>query len=151
MPFQRVRHLTTSVLSLCSTLRRWKALAQPVLIAVVVSIGAGSATAQTPPLAHPDAKFGKVPLNFEPNRGQVDGAVQFLSRGAGYALYLTPGEAVLQLQNAKKTSTLRMTLLGADSKASVAGENALPGTVNYFVGNDSRKWHQGVPTFGKVS
>jgi hypothetical protein len=42
--------------------------------------------------------YGKLPLSFEPNRGQADGRVKFLSRGQGYALFLTPTEAVLSLR-----------------------------------------------------
>src|ERR1039458_3732458 len=41
--------------------------------------------------------YGKLPISFEVNRGQADGSVQFLARGAGYTLFLTPGEAVLSL------------------------------------------------------
>ena len=36
--------------------------------------------------------YGKIPLSFEANRGQTDARVQFLSRGSGYALFLTPGQ-----------------------------------------------------------
>src|SRR5215471_15202986 len=41
--------------------------------------------------------YGKVPMQFEANRGQADKAVRFLARGPGYGLYLTPKEAVLVL------------------------------------------------------
>src|ERR1019366_9013340 len=41
--------------------------------------------------------YGQLPLAFEPNRGQFDPQVQFLSRGSGYNLYLTSQEAVLSL------------------------------------------------------
>lgn len=44
------------------------------------------------------AAYEKLPLRFEPNRGQTDLQVKFLSRGSGYALFLTPGGAVLELQ-----------------------------------------------------
>src|SRR5438874_456910 len=43
------------------------------------------------------AAYGKLPLSFEANQGQTDEAVQFLSRGSGYTLFLTAGEAVLAL------------------------------------------------------
>src|ERR1700751_4115806 len=62
-----------------------------------------SATAATPaaPAAATQAQlataYGQLPLNFEPNQGQTDASVNFLSRGAGYALFLTPSEAVLAL------------------------------------------------------
>src|SRR6185503_2506522 len=36
--------------------------------------------------------FGNLPLSFELNKGQLDRDVKFLSRGAGYGIYLTPKE-----------------------------------------------------------
>src|SRR5437870_802449 len=65
-----------------------------------------SALALAAPLSRPDAAnqarlgqaYGQLPLSFEPNQGQVDPQVNFLSRGSGYTLFLTPTEAVLSLQ-----------------------------------------------------
>ena len=122
----------------------------------------------------PDAKhaalqlqhdFGKIPLSFEPNRGQADAHVQFLSRGQGYALYLTPGDAVLELRSPvpaatpgklqeasrQATSTLSMRLVGADREAAATAVDPLPGMVNYLVGNDRSKWQTAVPTYKRVA
>src|SRR2546421_12884985 len=41
--------------------------------------------------------YARQPLSFEANQGQTDSQVQFISRGPGYALFLTPSEAVLDL------------------------------------------------------
>src|SRR5271170_307141 len=41
--------------------------------------------------------FAGLPMSFEANQGQTDPRVQFLSRGAGYTLFLTHDEAVLAL------------------------------------------------------
>src|SRR5712692_2934662 len=41
--------------------------------------------------------YGKLPLHFEANQGQTHKDVRFLSRGPGYSLYLTAGEAILVL------------------------------------------------------
>src|SRR5215470_14236962 len=75
--------------------------------------------------------YGKLPLSFEANQGQTDSRVNFLSRGDGYSLFLTRGEAVLALGKgipnerradqvsansrtfAAKGAVLRMKLLGA--------------------------------------
>jgi len=43
--------------------------------------------------------YGKLPLSFEPNTGQTNPAVKFLSRGRGYTLWLTSDEAVLGLRS----------------------------------------------------
>src|SRR5215210_6176715 len=42
--------------------------------------------------------YGQIPLSFEANKGQTDGSVNFLARGAGYALFLKPTEAVFVLR-----------------------------------------------------
>jgi hypothetical protein len=39
--------------------------------------------------------YGRLPLSFEENEGQTDSRVQFLSRGSGYSIFLTPTESVL--------------------------------------------------------
>jgi len=39
--------------------------------------------------------YGRLPLSFEANRGQIDARVKFLSRSNGYSLFLTRDEAVL--------------------------------------------------------
>jgi hypothetical protein len=110
--------------------------------------------------------YGHIPLSFEANQGQTDPAVQFLSRGSGYALFLTSQEAVLSLsktvtptatagpaagQPAQETDVLRLQLVGANPVPQVAGEDPLPGTVNYFIGNDRAQWRTNIPTFGKVA
>ncbi|HEV2348695.1 MAG TPA: SBBP repeat-containing protein [Terriglobia bacterium] len=45
--------------------------------------------------------YGKLPLAFEQNRGQVNSRVRFLSRAPGYNLFLTGDEAVLVLRKGK--------------------------------------------------
>jgi len=112
--------------------------------------------------------YGKLPLQFEANRGQTHKDVRFLSRGPGYSLYLTAGEAVLVLskpdpdskRGARSAQTrpdaptqsvaLRMSLVGAASKPLVSGLEAQPGKVNYFIGKDPAQWRTNVPTYAKV-
>src|SRR5436190_848663 len=45
--------------------------------------------------------YGKLPLTFEPNHGQTDARVKFLSRTDAYAIFLTADEAVLTLRGKK--------------------------------------------------
>src|SRR5882672_4585765 len=93
-----------------------------------------------PAAASTDARlsesYGKLPLQFEANRGQTHKDVRFLSRGAGYSLYLTSSEAVLvfakpdaKAQN--KSAALRVSLVGAARKPVVSGVDELPGKANY--------------------
>lgn len=128
--------------------------------------------ATTTPL-NPTAKtrvaenFGKLPLSFEINKGQIDQSVKFLAHGNGYDLFLTSTEAVLRVQkpralkldNSKETSAdanvregtvLRLKMLGANAASEAEGQEELPGKVNYFTGNDPANWHRNVPTYKKV-
>jgi hypothetical protein len=94
------------------------------------------------------------PLIFEPNQGQTDELVKFLSRGRRYTLFLTGDEAVLALRSRQSSLpaslVLRMKLVGADPKALVSGLDALPSTSNYFIGNDPEKWRTHVPNYAQV-
>jgi hypothetical protein len=40
----------------------------------------------------------QAPRAFEANRCQVDPAVRFLARGAGYTMFFTPAEVVVRLR-----------------------------------------------------
>ncbi len=91
--------------------------------------------------------FGKLPLSFEPNRGQADPRVQFVSRGPGFTLYLAPGEALLT----GTADVLDMRLLGANLASAVNGLEPQPGVVNYVAGSDPKRWHSGIPTYAKVT
>src|ERR1700731_3700006 len=59
------------------------------------------------------ARITKAPLMFEPNRGQVDPAILFLSRGPGYDLRLDRDGAAVTLNRAKSNRTVRLDLAGA--------------------------------------
>ncbi|MCH8197418.1 MAG: SBBP repeat-containing protein, partial [Proteobacteria bacterium] len=97
------------------------------------------------------ANYGKLPLIFEANRGQTDARVKFLSRGPGYTLYLTPGEAVLSLRGAGgKGHALRVKLLGTTAEPRMTGLDRLPGISNYFIGRDRSKWRTNIPHYAKV-
>src|SRR5690348_3458752 len=124
------------------------------------------------------AAYGKLPLSFEVNQGQTAKPVKFLSRGAGYALFLTPTEAVLTLRApdpaskhkpgrtaalrpvsftasppkpAQTTySVLRIGLAGASPNPQLSGLDELAGKSNYFIGHDPHKWHSNIPTYRRV-
>jgi hypothetical protein len=115
------------------------------------------------------ATFGNLPLSFEPNQGQTDSQVKFLSRSSRYNLFLTPTEAVFTLpvrSEAPKSThpgthlkhstlsseaILRMELRGANPAARVSGDTQLEEHANYFIGRDSSKWVRDVPQYARVN
>jgi hypothetical protein len=110
-------------------------------------------------LTKPDANalLSQIPLIFEPNHGQADSSVKFVSRGKGYSLFLDSTGAVLAMRTVPASAaqrgnseSVRMTLVGANPTAVVAGSDRLPGITNYFIGNDPNQWHTGIPQFAGV-
>ena len=116
------------------------------------------------------ASYGKLPLSFEPNQGQSAPQVKFLSHGRGYTLFLTPNAAVVDIPRAEggkpkaapdsrqggnnspaaPDASLQLQLVHANQAAAVTGGDELPGKVNYFIGNDPRRWRTNLPTYSKV-
>jgi hypothetical protein len=111
--------------------------------------------------------YGKLPLQFEANQGQTDRQVKFISRGDGYTLYLTSGDAVLVFRegaaesaqqggsashtvHGHKSGVVRLKLLGGNPAPQIKGTEELPGKINYLIGNDPSAWRGGIPTFAKV-
>lgn len=95
-----------------------------------------------------------LPSGFEPNQGQTDPQVRFLSRGRGYALFLTGTEAIVSLRQAsergRRPVMLRMQPAGANPAPRVMGEMPLAGKAGYFRGKDLEDVLAGVPTYGRV-
>ncbi len=88
---------------------------------------------------------------LEANVGQAEARVKFLSRGRGYTTLLTPREVVTALAAARgRAGVLRMRLRGVSRRAELVGLDALPGRVNYLVGNDPHRWRTNVATYARV-
>ena len=45
-----------------------------------------------------DKGYGKLPMSFEQNVGQIRPGVDFIARGSGYSVFLSSAEAVLALK-----------------------------------------------------
>ena len=140
--------------------------------------GFAAATPDAATQARVSNAYGQLPLAFEANDGQTDAQVQYLAHGSGYALFLTASGAVLSLQQgsaARRSGVesdtafgaglltppappasvtgvaLAMNLVGANPQASVTGQDQLPGTSNYFIGNDPSQWHTNIANYGQVA
>jgi len=181
--------LTLCVLSLCAVLF---ALDKPAALGAHrnspkgMPTAAGDSTIQTSAKKSTAAQqraltaFGNLPLAFQPNQGQTDAQVKYMTHWQGYDLFLTSNQAVFTLPMAQENSTaanlarekqtavaakhstdhaadssvtgsvLRMTMLGANSQPAISGEQQEPGKYNYFIGRDPKNWHTNVPLFARV-
>src|SRR5713226_2719284 len=92
------------------------------------------------------AALMNLPLSFEP----AGGTHQFLVRGAGYDLLLTPSQATIASNDGTGAKFLRLKLAGANIRAPAVALDPLPGRRNYLLGNDPAKWRTDVPTYARV-
>jgi len=70
----------------------------------------------SPPFIQTNAVYGKLPFQFEANRGQADPQIKFLARGRGCAFYLGAADAVILLDEPP--------LSGAENPASAKANRA---------------------------
>ena len=116
--------------------------------------------------------YGKLPLYFIENRGQLAGEVKYYARGRGKAIFFTPEEIVFSLQDlplppardrahlrrneppaaleSRRSAVARLSPVGLGKELEIVGLEPLEGEVNYFTGNDPRNWRTNIPTYGAV-
>jgi uncharacterized repeat protein (TIGR01451 family) len=133
-------------------------------LAVLTLPGEGTRLAITPPSAPPEAEsaphepgyqaFLSLPLRFIANAGQTHPAVRFTVKGAGHTLFFTEEGVVFsaaqEVDGERVQSVVRLRFPGANPHPGIEGLAPLPGTANFFLGNDPAGWHAGVATFGAV-
>ena len=91
----------------------------------------------------------RMPLTFEPNRGQAPSDIRWISRTPHRTLLLTSTEAIL-LMNGEKAATVRMKLTGSNTDARTEGVDKLTSISNYFLGNDPSEWRTAIPHYARV-
>ncbi len=93
----------------------------------------------------------RTPVYFEPNRGQVAGETQWITRAPGSNVYITGSEVVFGLTTKTRfTHNAHMKLVGASVEAKAEGLEPLGGYSSYFAGKTEKDWFTGIPHFGRV-
>ena len=127
--------------------------------------------AQSMSTVRPDLNFGKIPLYFITNKGQVNKKAKFYARASRYTLWMTKEGLVFDSFKRDKRSEVRgrgnlshspyspthpltkyerdvsrISFIDANKNPEMVpvGESELK--VNYFIGNDKSKWHCDIPT-----
>lgn len=122
-------------------------------------------TADTPALSTKESileAYGKLPILFIQNQGQLDEAVEYYVRASAQTLYFTEESIVLDLTRYNQAETngtadrqaerlvFSLDFLGANSQPTIEGSGKGSAVVNYLIGNDPEKWRTNVPTYREV-
>jgi uncharacterized repeat protein (TIGR01451 family) len=100
--------------------------------------------------------FARTQLSFIPNAGQTDPSVVFQTQNLGGSLFFRSTDVVITLPDQRTESdemaahVVNLQFEGANSDTSITGGNKLPGTVNYFIGNDPAQWVTNLTTYSEI-
>jgi len=135
-------------------------------LAVAPVLPSGTGPAARPSAAAAQGAGPALAPRFEPNLGQADRQVRFLSRGQGYTMLMTGTGAVLKLRRPAdrpagsppprpvrpaSDTVVGLTFGGANPDPVVAGRGRLAGVSNYLRGSDPAGWLTGVPNYARVT
>ncbi|MEW6745193.1 MAG: hypothetical protein AB1486_20770 [Planctomycetota bacterium] len=135
---------------------------------VAVSSQAGAVqdeTVQSPALQ----AFGRLPLAFVENRGQLDRRVAFSIRQGSLSAYFTKDAIVLGLtlqapaphraanpepgpagRETRAGANIYLTFEGASPDVAIEGREQLPGRYNFLRGNDPSKWCTSIASYASI-
>jgi hypothetical protein len=109
--------------------------------------------------------YGKLPLSFVENKGQVDKKVSFYLKGSQGTIYFTKEAIIYDLilgeprpskregrRTTKEVKRLSFTLkpVGARKGVRLIANERLPGRVNYFIGSDPKGWRTDIPIYREI-
>lgn len=122
--------------------------------------------------------YGRLPLYFIQNEGQVDGTVKYYEKGVGHAIFFTENEVLFQFEKRadhraaggeseggqslnegsetshgkvpESCSRVRLYPVDMQEGVSLEGLDQQEGKVNYFLGRDPARWKTNIPTYRSV-
>jgi hypothetical protein len=116
-----------------------------------------------------EESFGRTPLGFEENKGQMEKRFSYVARGDMYSMMVNRSEAEFLIRRPNGGSeggvsdssgfpksagpafdSLRLTLVRANPSARVSGIDLLPGKSDYFFGPDPSGWFTNIGSFRAV-
>jgi hypothetical protein len=97
-----------------------------------------------------DSNFGKMPLYFIPNQGQMDARVAYSLQGKDKSIYFTSeGLTYVLTQSDQSRYAVKMDFVGANAKVQPSGEDRTEAVISYFKGKPEA-WKTGLPTYSRI-
>src|SRR5579872_2479161 len=125
------------------TLRKTMRVKQAVAVGLITFSATFAAAVKAP-------DYRKLPLTFEPNRGQAEAKTVYLARGAGYLVSLDPAGSRLLLRKGGRSAEISSRLVGGTAGSQLEALDPLPGHSSYFRGRERSQWLTGIPNFARV-
>lgn len=160
----------------CNTLLHKTALAFLLVMIPAIPIRTNEVKAHEPSSAinvRVEDIYSRLPLYFIQNKGEADKRVVFYEKGGGHSTFFTKDGVYLNLYgdqrsvisdqrlNAKHqtlntkhqtpdTKLIKLSFISANKNPEIIGEGLQEGKVNYFIGNDPKRWKTDMPTYEAI-
>lgn len=115
-------------------------------------------------------QYGKRPLSFLKNQGQMNSRVKFYESSGGHETFFTEDGVVLTIPSAAQgppqeaaalpdeglqqppvtVYSVELSPLGMQRSVHLAAEDMQTGKAHYFIGDDPEKWRTDIPTYRSV-
>ena len=100
-------------------------------------------------------QMAALPLSFTPNEGQTDSTVRFMVKGSGTSFSFTNTSMLFSMQPSSENTNetpvvISQTFIGANESAEISGEDHLPGSANFFLGDIPDNWRSNISTYRAV-
>jgi len=103
------------------------------------------------------ASFNKLHLFFIKNNGQLSKDVKFYTKSIGKTLYFTKEGIYTQLTSTPNKSTNEVSkdtvffkIMNTNPLSIIVPKELLEGKINYFTGNNQKKWQKNIPIYKKI-
>jgi len=103
-----------------------------------------------------EADFGRMPLYFIANQGQMDERVDYYIQGRDKSIYFNPGGVTFVLASAEASKqeaaerwVVKLDFIDADRDVRPLGVDETGAIISYFKGNPE-DWHTGLSTYGRL-
>ena len=126
----------------------------------------GQVTQENPQVVE---SYGKLPLYFIENKGQMDDKVKFYEKGAGHSTFFTKEGVLFSLragagklkgshrheesspvERPSPPSTVELRPMGISPTVEITAQDPQEGRVNYLIGNDPKHWKSNLPTYRSI-
>lgn len=122
-------------------------------------IPSGRATIASAPQLRLDADFGRMPLQFIPNQGQMDGRVAYYVQGRDKTIYFTSEGLTFVLANHARVEgpeperpqrwVVKLDFVGSNADVKPVGLEKSGAVISYFKGKPE-EWKAGLAAFSKI-
>ncbi len=122
--------------------------------------------------------YGKIPLYFIKNEGQLPDRIKYYEKGPGHSIFFSEGDVAFNFKKASdqlppaseasspvrsgssvntrdrkkgaEFSVVRLFPVGMQEGVRIDAQQQQEGKVNYFIGKDPEKWRTDIATYGSV-